>query len=91
MVNEFGRRLMDRRPAVGLHRAPLVYGLAEDVEMRPNVSRPTGIVIGPPVAATWVPHTSPSVVSIATVVGCRWTNLQDESHSAYQPCALAAG
>src|SRR6516162_2871751 len=35
--------------------------------MRPRVSGPTGIVIGPPVSATRVPRTSPSVLSIATV------------------------
>ena len=35
--------------------------------MRPKVSGPTGIMIGSPVSTTWVPRTSPSVVSIAIV------------------------
>src|SRR6266446_1100401 len=42
-------------------------GSPTTLRMRPKVSGPTGIMIGPPVSTTWVPRTSPSVVSIATV------------------------
>src|SRR5215831_7283939 len=42
-------------------------GSPTTLRIRPKVSGPTGIVIGPPVSTTWVPRTSPSVVSIATV------------------------
>ena len=35
--------------------------------IRPNVSGPTGILIGAPVSATYCPLTKPSVESIAIV------------------------
>jgi len=57
--------------------------------MRPNVTRPTGTVIGAPVSITSVPRASPSVVSMATArtrssPRCCWT-----SHTRYSSLAAA--